>query len=891
VGSGGFAAVWSAFDRKLQRRIAVKVLHPDVIATRSVLERFQREAQAVAKLRHPGVIPIFAVGEHEGLAFYTMPLIEGESLRERLTREGTLAPDEVRRILKEASAALAVAHQAGIVHRDIKPENLMLEGKDRRVVLMDFGIAKSTAGAQTGLTGTGMIIGTPAYMSPEQATGSKELDARSDVYSLGVVGFEMLTGKSPFTAQSAAELIMQHVITQAPSVASIRSDTPEDLTIAVNRCLEKEPGQRWKDAGELSAFLEGSAEPATGRVKASGDLRSYARGRRLPIGLKGAWVYAGSAVLIVVVAALLSPATFLGRYYWKTRPTLRSAADSGVEIGRAALNASPTLFPDSGYVTLQADQTLKDADGNAIPGFTRSIYFGPTSSSAGRLGTVATVLSVVRDRRGRPLFVRRSELEQESFARYRHFMASQGQGICFGNRAQFYGPLYVGGDLCIYSSGARFRSTVEATGTITGLSYATFDSGYVQRAAAIPMPAAAALTTLAKYTSQAGTSFTSPNGGTATQARVRIEFVPVDLDGDGKVTGSDEGFFRVYEEDGRAVPDYVTGTPPSRANTTRNCGDFHTVSGATTFYSAAYHLNSANGIPAGSITHSTDHASAATQSLQVANARCFLGGDEHLSIVNGHNSFVASDSLGHWRRYTSTPDAAVVAGLKNAASNAADTALAVRMLEAQYLWPLSRRFNARYDGVIYVTGRVVVSGVVRGRVTLAASDNIIIAGDLTYANPPGSTPCHNADMLGLLSEGSIYISDNVLNSPQPWGASNEYKSYKSHAAEYVQGALLSLNSFTVENYFRGPTSQEVCDSVRAGRGCLYYTGGLVQSTGGAIGTTAGTGFVGRYSYDQCLSQIQPPHYPTTGRFFRIGNYEVAPAGFELTSYFRTHAPQ
>ncbi len=132
----------------------------------------------------------------------------------------------------------------------------MLEGKERRVLVMDFGIAKSTAGTQTGLTGTGMIIGTPTYMSPEQATGSKEVDVRSDVYSLGVVGYELLTGKPPFTAPSVPELIMHHVTTPAPSVAAGRADIPEPLAIAVNRCLMNESGERWKDAGELSAFLE-----------------------------------------------------------------------------------------------------------------------------------------------------------------------------------------------------------------------------------------------------------------------------------------------------------------------------------------------------------------------------------------------------------------------------------------------------------------------------------------------------------------------------------------------------------------------------------------------------------------------------------------------------------
>ena len=548
------------------------------------------------------------------------------------------------------------------------------------------------------------------------------------------------------------------------------------------------------------------------------------------------------------------------------------------------------LFPDSGYVTLQADQTLQDADGNLIPGYTRSIYFGPTVAT-GRLATVASVLSVISDRRGRPMFVRRGELEQESFARYMHFTSSEGGGICFGNGDQVYGPLYTGGDLCVYRSGARFHSTVEATGTITGLTYATFDSGYVQRAAVIPMPTAEALTTLQTYASRARMSFTAAEGGTATQARMRIEFVPVDLNGDGQVTGPDEGFVRIYEDNGRPEPEYVTGEPPGRASTTRNCGDFHVDAGVTAFYSAAYHLNAANRIPGGSITHSADHGAAATQSLQVTNARCFLGGDEHLSVVDGRNTFVATDSLGHWLRYTTVPDPAVVAGLKNPASNAVDTAVAARQLEAQYLWPLSRRFNPGYSGVIYVTGRVVVSGVLRGRATLAASDNIIVASDLTYADAPGTVACVTADMLGLVSPANVFIADNVLNSPQPWGPSNEYRRYKATAGETLQGVLLALGTFAVEHYDVGPASQEPCGSVSAGRGCLFHTGGLIEGTRGAVGTTSGTGYGKRYVYDQCAAQAPPPHFPATGRFFRIRNYEVDPTGFDIAGYFRTHAPR
>ena len=169
VGRGGFADVYKALDIELRREVAVKVLRSDLILSHSLVERFRREAQVVANLRHPNIIPIYSVGQGEGLLYFTMPLVEGETLRAVLKREGKLPVEEANRILIEAAGALATAHESGLVHRDVKPDNIMLEGKERRVFVMDFGIAKVLASEAEGLTQTGMIIGTAQYMSPEQA--------------------------------------------------------------------------------------------------------------------------------------------------------------------------------------------------------------------------------------------------------------------------------------------------------------------------------------------------------------------------------------------------------------------------------------------------------------------------------------------------------------------------------------------------------------------------------------------------------------------------------------------------------------------------------------------------------------------------------------------------
>ncbi len=603
---------------------------------------------------------------------------------------------------------------------------------------------------------------------------------------------------------------------------------------------------------------------------------------------------AAAAVLLASNASLISRAH-------QRDADMRDAADAGIEMGRSALNGTPSLFPDSGFVALQANQPVVDASGTAIPGVSRSIYVGPTGTSTGQYGVFGSVVSVISDQSG-AVVVRRGELSQESFARFAYYTNSEGSGICFGNGDQIFGPMHTNDNLCIYSSGARFHSTVEVSGTITGKSYGTFDQGYLERGAVIPLPTTADLAKLNSYATQGGTSFTAPAGGTSTQSRLRIEFVGVDLDGDGKVTGPNEGFFRVYLGTGSssAEAEYVTASRPSTANTTRNCGDFHASGGASLFYSAAWHLNSADSLIGGpqsdSVGNQNQRPAMATNSLKKTTSRCFLGGDEHLHVTTAaggpvpRNTFQAADSLGAWVQFTSTPDPAIVAGLKNPASGAVDTSLASRQLEAQYLWPLARIYNPGFKGVIYVSGRAVVSGVVHGRVTLAATDNIMIASDLKYAIAPGSAPCPSADMLGLLTPGSIYMADNTLNAP--WAVvGSAFRTYKNNSDEFVQGVLLTLSSFTAENYSSGSTNAEPCSGTPTGRGCLYLTGGVIQATRGAVGTTSGTGYIKRYAYDQCAFQTPPPYFPTTGRFFRNRYYEIDPVGFDVAAFFRSLTPQ
>jgi Uma2 family endonuclease len=254
LGRGGFGVVYAAWERDLEREVAVKALRHDLFPTAELLERFRREARAVAKLRHPNIVPIFAVGEGEGLAFMTMPRVSGESLLAVLARDGSMEVEPALRIAVGAARALETAHAAGVVHRDVKPENVMLEGPERRVALMDFGIAR-TADAGAAITGTGLVIGTPAYMSPEQARGDRDVDHRSDIYAVGVVTYEMLAGALPFRAATFGELVYLHATAEPPPLRAARPDVPPDAEAAIMRCLAKTPAERWQSAGELADTL------------------------------------------------------------------------------------------------------------------------------------------------------------------------------------------------------------------------------------------------------------------------------------------------------------------------------------------------------------------------------------------------------------------------------------------------------------------------------------------------------------------------------------------------------------------------------------------------------------------------------------------------------------
>ncbi|MGI8766967.1 MAG: protein kinase domain-containing protein [Gemmatimonadaceae bacterium] len=265
IGRGGMGIVYRARDRRLKRAVAVKLLPPDLAYRSDIRSRFLKEAETSAQLSHPSIVPIYTVEEADNLVFFIMGLVHGDTIAQRLRERGPMAPDEVRRALREVADALAYAHGRNVVHRDIKPDNVLLDNDSGRAMVTDFGIARAVSeGTDTRLTTTGLAIGTPAYMSPEQCAGDRGVDGRSDLYSLGVLGYQMLSGDLPFAAANTPAMFVKH-LTERPRPLTDRCAAPADLDAVVMRCLEKDPADRFPSAAAMVDALDGRAPVAAPR--------------------------------------------------------------------------------------------------------------------------------------------------------------------------------------------------------------------------------------------------------------------------------------------------------------------------------------------------------------------------------------------------------------------------------------------------------------------------------------------------------------------------------------------------------------------------------------------------------------------------------------------------
>ncbi len=298
IGRGGMATVFLARDVRHGRRVAVKVLHPELAASLAA-DRFVREIAIAAELAHPHIVPVFDSGEVTGLPFYVMPYIEGETLGARMRRAPRMSVAESVQLASEVADALSYAHARGVVHRDIKPDNILLASG--HALVADFGIARAidiSAGGQA--TSAGIIVGTPKYMSPEQATAERRIDGRADIYALGCVIYEMLTGAPPFTAETSRQILSHHSWTDAARVTTAREDVPPAVDAAIARALSKVPADRYPTADLFAAALAGNGDAGNGDagvgVPPGRPTRRRARGR--------AWAGASAGALAIIVIAL-----------------------------------------------------------------------------------------------------------------------------------------------------------------------------------------------------------------------------------------------------------------------------------------------------------------------------------------------------------------------------------------------------------------------------------------------------------------------------------------------------------------------------------------------------------------------------------------------------------
>ncbi len=565
-------------------------------------------------------------------------------------------------------------------------------------------------------------------------------------------------------------------------------------------------------------------------------------------------------LIVLAVGALATGAALVGanhlliNRHYDRMSTLEAVAEGGLEYTRARINADKSIYPTSGFNALETNQSVSDINGT-IPGVKRSLYVGPSGATSGQYGVFGSIVSVVTDDGGGKV-VRRSEVSQESFAKFAYFTDIEPSNISFGGGDAIFGPVHTNDDLKIYSSGASFYSTTRTAKQVVGASYGYFAEGYTEYVPRIDMPTTADLNDLRTQASAGQTHIVGDLGGASGRATTRLEFMAIDMNGDGDSTDDNEGFMRVYQS---PDADYVSGLEDIKMwemEESANCGWW------------------AAGVFTSTQTADNNGWSDDAQRAQLNNdpgRRCYLGGSD--SLYGGFQATNLDDPAGGWVPFPGGASVAVTA------ARAAEG-------DGQYLWPINRQFNPNFKGVIFVDGKVGISGKIRGRVTIAATDDIVILDDLTYATDPGLGTCE--DIAGIFAGDDIRVAENPLNNPWgSWGYS--YRTFDDTKDEFIHGVILALDIFTVENYSGGSGSYQPCEGNATGRGCLYLTGGIIQKTRGAVGTIwsggGGAGYTKRYSYDPCAAQQPPPYFPTTGHFVKGQYYEIDPSGFDITAYF------
>jgi serine/threonine-protein kinase len=345
LGTGGFAVVFLVRDRNLKRDLAVKVLSPELVTSKTVLARFRREAETVAQLSHPNIVPLHFIGQQGDLLYLAMQCVDGGSLADRIAESGSMPVEVVRRAVTEVASALAHAHKRGVVHRDIKPQNVLVDGETGRCLVTDFGIARDVDSRS--LTASGLVLGTPAYLAPEQVTGSPS-DHRADIYSLGLMAYEMLAGRQPFEGTTPMSAMMKRLSGPPEPISALRDDVPRDLEDVLDGCLVVDPKHRFQSAADVARALTGETPRSGGQP--TREVIARLRTRR-----RNRWIGAASVGLF----ALGATALLLQKRETPTPHSVIPAVDSGMVLIPAAeysvgLDAGPSNARPAHRVHLDA---------------------------------------------------------------------------------------------------------------------------------------------------------------------------------------------------------------------------------------------------------------------------------------------------------------------------------------------------------------------------------------------------------------------------------------------------------------------------------------------------------------------------------------------------------
>jgi hypothetical protein len=629
------------------------------------------------------------------------------------------------------------------------------------------------------------------------------------------------------------------------------------------------------------------------------------------------------AALAMASIFMASNSNLLAKSYDREKD-LRFAAEAALEMGKARVNYDPSvlaLAPGNIFDTLMLNQDIVGADSGKLRGIKVNVYAGPTGSTSGQDGRFSSIVAEARDPVTKNGFVRRLELTQESFAKFAYWSNSESnssQPIFFNNGDELWGPVWSNDTIHIGSGKAIFHDQVATVKKVVGASYGTFTKGMKEGQKPIALPTLTALANLKGYAALGGFDFTgksnSPASSDETKVLDRIEFIAVDINKSGDSTDYNEGFFRRYTAKAGNEANLHGKWPGASPaiSSVKLCGDWHYAKDGTgasatyrlQFYPASVHANAwfktqdsagyrQQGLTAtaANTQANADQAETLRQMLDNPGARCYLAGDPHLVAVDRTNAlgYANADINRGGVDSTFTPIGVMGAWLRRSTST--DTVAAIRPWDKDYLFPINRAFNTGAKGVIYEPGSIGLSGVVNGMLTLYAKGSIVLLDDVRYANDPVKGVCQ--DILGMITDYDVVIADNALNTPPDIDATKTtmYFSLDDTKDFYLHAVLMALNtSFRVENYGTGPTDVNDCDSSQNGRGCIYLSGGIIQKARGAVGTSSGTGYAKRYSYDRCAIVNPPPYFPTTGRFQDNRYLELDPQAFDPKVYFPSITP-